>query len=689
MKPQQMKRYLLFLFFTFISVVVFAQIPYGYYDDAVGKKGSELKTALHYIIKDADVLNYGSGAGATWSGFTKTDVRPEDGTVWDMYSDNRVNFNGNSPASGMNIEHSFAKSWWGGSKNQAYKDLFHLNPSNTQANSARSNYPMAIITGKKTFDNGVIKVGKTNNRPGGEIDAWEPADEYKGDFARAYMYMVTAYEDFANKWTGNSVNQLDNNRYPVFEQWTIDLFLQWCEQDPVSEKEINRNNEIYKIQGNRNPYIDYPLMAEYVWGKLKESPFVPDGNVDFPYINSPANNSVLDFEKVACLHSETKIIRLKAQNLTDDLSISITGMDAEYFSTVTSVSKEDAEEGVDLIVVFCASNVGEMSAQMNILGGGIAGTKVELKALSSDEFMALPASNIFSNGFTANWTTSAGATGYKLDVFSLQSDGDKAIAQTLLEEEFEDSKLPTYWKSTGFVEAVEGSVRLASSSNPGTITLPQLQNSSEHGAKLTVIAEQYNSDTGAELTATLNGRTLAVWSTAKESKEYSVEFSDTKNIDLSLSAQKGKRVYIDYVKVETIGSEIIPISVVGYPKQLSNMLSYDVVGLEKDSTYYYIVTPLGNSEVESKAISVYVSNNTSTNLDESIMNSIHCFVTSGVGCISNLPIGCSVVLFDLTGKQIYSLYSDSDYLQIKLPDRGIYLLQIKQDNLLQTYKLLY
>ena len=94
---------------------------------------------------------------------------------------------------------------------------------------------MAIVDGKTTYDNGVIKVGKSSSRPGGEITAWEPSDQYKGDFARIYMYMVTCYENFSEKWTGNSVNQLDNNTYPVFENWTIKMLLEWCEKDPVDD----------------------------------------------------------------------------------------------------------------------------------------------------------------------------------------------------------------------------------------------------------------------------------------------------------------------------------------------------------------------------------------------------------------------------------------------------------------------
>jgi endonuclease I len=126
----------------------------------------------------------------------------------------------------MNIEHSVAKSWWGGTNNNAYKDLYHLNPSDATANSARSNYPLGINNGSK-FDNGSIKVG--NNTYSTEYSGlcFEPLDEYKGDFARAYMYMFTCYEDLS--WTGtNAPTMLNaNETWPMLKPWAKDLLLTW------------------------------------------------------------------------------------------------------------------------------------------------------------------------------------------------------------------------------------------------------------------------------------------------------------------------------------------------------------------------------------------------------------------------------------------------------------------------------
>lgn len=237
-----------------------AQIPDGYYSTLKGKSGAELKTAVHEIIKTADVLSYGSGAGHTWEGFYTTD-QADDGMVIDRYSyDKRYFGSKGSVVSGMNIEHSFPKSWWGGSKNQAYQDLYNLMPCESGINSKKSNYPMGKVTTEKT-GNGCTKIGTGSNG----YQLWEPADEWKGDFARGYMYMATAYQNLT--WSGTQALQiLQQGDYPTLREWAYTLYIEWAKDDKVDGTEIKRNNEVCKIQGNRNPFVDFPNLMEYIWG---------------------------------------------------------------------------------------------------------------------------------------------------------------------------------------------------------------------------------------------------------------------------------------------------------------------------------------------------------------------------------------------------------------------------------------
>lgn len=255
--------------FILICVSLKAQIPLDYYTSLNGKSGSELKTAVYNLIKNAQVLSYGSGSGHTWQGFYSTD-RAADNSVIDRYS-NDIRYFGNegSVVSGMNIEHSFPKSWWGGSSVQAYKDLYNLMPCESGINSSKSNYPMGIVTTVKT-NNGCTKIGTGSKG----YQLWEPADKWKGDFARGYMYMATAYQNYT--WVGAQALQiLKQGDYPTLQEWAYTLYIKWAKADKPDDLEIARNEAVSVIQGNRNPFVDFPNLMEYIWGDSINYAFNP------------------------------------------------------------------------------------------------------------------------------------------------------------------------------------------------------------------------------------------------------------------------------------------------------------------------------------------------------------------------------------------------------------------------------
>lgn len=412
MKRFNVIKHVLLLFVLAWSIQVWGQdIPEGYYDNAIGKKKAELKTTLFNIIKKANVLGYGSGAGKTWSGFVQVDV-DKNGYYVDMYSSNKVKANGNSAGSGMNIEHSFAKSWWGRTKNQAYQDIQQLRPSNSTANSAKGSWPMAEVDGDGKYNNGVIKVGKSTNRPGGSIDAWEPSDEFKGDFARIYMYMVTCYEDFDQKWTGNSTPQLDNNTYPVFEPWTVDLLLEWAREDPVSDWEIQRNDKVYLIQGNRNPYVDYPELAEYVWGDKTDTEWIPGGSNE-PAIVAPKDGTEINMGATAINVPLLKTVKVRARNLNEDIKVKIAG--TGFSVNMPTISKDELSVGKELIVTYSSSVATQSTGSLTLTCGDLS-SNVTLKAEAVDGIPALPAMNIMTTSFIAAWTDILGGQ-YDLRVF--------------------------------------------------------------------------------------------------------------------------------------------------------------------------------------------------------------------------------------------------------------------------------
>ena len=281
----EMKKYLLFLsvaVFALCSLSTFAEdLPEGFYNSANGLKDCELKGTLKELIRNHTVIGYGEGS---WEVFYYAD-QDENGYCMDMYCDDWKKFGApGSAVSGCNVEHSFAKSWWGGAKNDAYKDCYHLNPSNSTANSARSNYPLGNVTNLvKTA--GSLKIGKQHHDSlNVDFNIWEPKDEYKGDFARAYFYMATCYGKdkngnydptvcsayqgwrLDNKDVGSKF-AMQNDNYLEFQPWEQEVLIQWHRQDPVSVKEIKRADAVSNFQHNRNPFIDYPYLAEYIWGE--------------------------------------------------------------------------------------------------------------------------------------------------------------------------------------------------------------------------------------------------------------------------------------------------------------------------------------------------------------------------------------------------------------------------------------
>lgn len=271
-----MKRLHIYLAAALLSAVsahgaVNAQIDLNYYKSLHGLSGAELKTAIWKLVGQSSnitMLSYGSGNNHTWWGFYVTDRVASTNEVIDRYSNDKRYFGNRGAAiSGMNIEHSFPKSWWGGSETpNAYRDLYNLMPCQSNINSSKSNYSMGVVT-SPTTNNGCTKVGAGSV---GDFNLWEPADQWKGDFARGYMYMASAYQDLT--WKSRGLNSLDNNTWPTFQTWAYELYLNWARNDKVNELEVNRNQTVSDIQGNRNPYVDFPNLMEYVWGDSVDIP---------------------------------------------------------------------------------------------------------------------------------------------------------------------------------------------------------------------------------------------------------------------------------------------------------------------------------------------------------------------------------------------------------------------------------
>lgn len=284
----------LWLLCTAIGIMALAgKQPDGYYQQAQGKTGQALLKALYNIISSHTSISY----AGLWTAYKTTDCDSE-GYIIDMYSNVRYVYGQKQGANYSNIgdsynrEHSMPQSWF--AKATPMKtDLFHVVPTDGYVNNQRGNYPFGECEGGTRLTNGSYRAkGRlgTCTATGYSGKVWEPDDEYKGDFARIYFYMATCYNNRIASWPGNDSNAaavLAGNSYPVYKDWYIAMLLKWDREDPVSERERERNDAVYDIQKNRNPYVDHPELVEYVWGNKIGTAWQENGDTTTVIIATP------------------------------------------------------------------------------------------------------------------------------------------------------------------------------------------------------------------------------------------------------------------------------------------------------------------------------------------------------------------------------------------------------------------
>lgn len=260
-------KYSFLLFTTLLWSGILPGQPAGYYSTAEGLTGTQLQQALHNIIDNHSVSTYTD----LWTHFQSTDKK-NDGKVWDMYSDVPggtpfyeyifvTDQCGNYAREGdcYNREHSFPKSWFN-DLTPMYTDLFHLYPTDGSVNGMRGNYPFGVTSSPSWISTNGSRLGYSSY-PGYTGMIFEPINSYKGDFARSYFYMAVRYYGEDSGWTGS-----DMVTGSQLKPWALNMLMNWDLNDPVSQKEKDRNNAVYLIQGNRNPFIDYPDYTGKIWG---------------------------------------------------------------------------------------------------------------------------------------------------------------------------------------------------------------------------------------------------------------------------------------------------------------------------------------------------------------------------------------------------------------------------------------
>lgn len=421
-----MKRTLLFVVCSVFALAIAAKsvtpaasLP-AYYDKIDGKSGKALFDAVQTVTK----VGYSSlGYDGLWDAYPYTDVH-ENGYVWDMYSDctwKSINSdhcgNYSNECDCYNREHSIPKSWYGGSTSGPGCDIFHLVPTDGKVNGIRSNYAFGEVSsadynkhGNKkgsaksiTIVGGNTIAGNTGATISCSGTVFEPRDEYKGDFARGYMGALLRWAGEKAFTSGEGAKTFTTNFSTGsfgLTKYGVALLMKWHRQDPVSKKEIDRNNGIQKTQGNRNPFIDYPYLAEYIWGeKAGETLYLDDimTAYDADFVLGESDGSREDVVRTPVLSvSTTKVnfpsvlvdeessvsIKVTGVYLTSNVTLTISGEDADMFETSrSSLTISEASSSIsqnNVVLTYVPTEQGQHSGTLQIASEGAETLTVKL-----------------------------------------------------------------------------------------------------------------------------------------------------------------------------------------------------------------------------------------------------------------------------------------------------------------------
>ena len=604
---------LLFLFvFSLTSTISFAQPKADYYTTALdGKKGRELELALKEIIYPHTKIEYKN----LWKAYETTDPGPKDSIpsdykggktdlVYDMYAWMKqfpkfYSDNDHSQTGGFNREHSVPNSWWGGEAGNAivYTDLHHLVPGDGAANNAKQNYPLGEYksgmtlswpTETKTNTSDVTYMTADNHDHskmpckcnashvwdvtasdfGGAGKVFEPADEYKGDFARMYFYVVCAYEGI--NWEVNYMFKTENGKTNI-KEWALNLLLKWHRADKVSDKEKARNNAVESLQGNRNPFIDFPDLVEYIWGDKKNQQFsLNDATSSYSskYSDRPSAKWTLNSQDVSSVEAEY------GKDFTSPTLVVTSS--SEYTTTYKSSDAEVATIDNDGKVTVKAAGTTTITATVVTAGN--------------------PNSTAIAS-YILTVVKSKDAACYLFETFNANSgtggnDGkwNGNIAQSNIKSD-DDS-----WSFTNGYGA-KLCVRIGTGDNAGVATTPELFFTGD--AIITFKAGAWNRDdekTTIKISATSGTLSQTSVELAKgawtEYKLYITGVESSTQITFAAAQQKSNRFFLDEVSVTAGYVRTVNTSNIGtlcLPRKFekpATMTLYNIVGKDASSIYF-------------------------------------------------------------------------------------------------------
>ena len=368
--------------FSFLIVLCFgfgfAQIPDGYYDTATGS-GYTLKTQLYNIINNHNDQGY-NAIDAFFANHDLDVYYENDNTILDVYSENPsssdpYNFTpdvdqcGNYSAEGdcYNPEHMIPQSVYS-SNTPMQGDAHQLLPTDGRVNGFRSNFPMGRVDDNNLISqSGISNPTQNGSKLGENLNSgysagysgtvFEPIDEFKGDLARIYFYFATRYENQISNWSAYAM--FNGSSDQVFETAFLNILLEWHDMDPVSTKEINRNNAIYNHQGNRNPFVDNPSYVTTIWNPQQdnESPSTPTNLVaSNPTATSVDLNWNAASDNIAVTSYHIYINGTYNSN-TSTTTATVTGLNPETNYCFTVIAKDAANNSSAASNEACATTL--------------------------------------------------------------------------------------------------------------------------------------------------------------------------------------------------------------------------------------------------------------------------------------------------------------------------------------------
>jgi endonuclease I len=614
-----------------------------------------------------------------WTAFNISDVYPEGhpqaGYIWDIYSScsfttsSGHNNTGKECEGGFNREHSLPKSWWGNSGN-AYEsipagcDLGHLYPTDAYVNGIRNAYAFGEVKNAKyTFS--ISKQGTSGTSLSidrstisgtsttfSSTTVFEPADEYKGDLARTYMYMRARYSDMNLGQASGGIlhfttttNAASDSQYG-WTDYSVILLMKWHRQDPVSQKEIDRNNAMERLQGNRNPFIDYPILAEYLWGEKNGQTFyLTDaiGSFDNRFIPGVSDGSAGSYtpctpEQPTAYFAESSLFLNIAETVPVNLFTTSSDGAVTYTSSNTDVAEVDANTGTLTLV-----GAGTATITASVAATECYKTATAQYSVTVYDFRSLPATEVRSNSFTANWTEDK-AGKYTLDVTNESSSSSIENRDTT-------------WLNETFASG-QGDFRIVNidlgdltwvwtyvSTNGGYMKGSAFKSNTNYAAESWLLGPELDLQDATEAAVTFEGAAkyqngtlrdeITLWIAEEPDYDFNAEewtqltipkypvagswtYVSTGAIDISAYKDKKVRLAIRYLstsdgadtyymknfrvtgKYNSIRTASMKEHVDGYPKQVTGT-SAEVTGLQPSTTYTYTVTPLygtASDEVE-------------------------------------------------------------------------------------------